>query len=98
MCANGIEVSDGLHGGGGKHFAGGGAEDDGRDHGRGGPETGQGSRGGNRHCGCSSAICTADCAVKAASGLSVRDGPWATNPTPTVMSTIPAQRSREMGS
>jgi hypothetical protein len=31
-------------------------------------------------------------------GLSVSDGPCATKPTPTVISTIPAQRSSEIAS
>ena len=94
MRANVIEVADGLHGRGGEHFADGGQQHDGRDHGGGCPGSGLGGGRGQHHRACSSN----STAGAGFAGRSVSDGPWATKPTPTVMSTMPAQRSSEMGS
>src|SRR6202035_2077121 len=86
--ANLVEVADGLHRGCGQHFARCGSEYDGGDHARGCPGIDGGSREGNGHGTRSSSnvfISSMDGA-----GLSVNAGPCATNPTPTVMSTMPA--------
>src|SRR5579859_7686350 len=80
-----VEIADGLHCGGGQDFACGGAKDDGGDHAGFGPVTV-----GGRRCGQLDHCVASSCSLLSAAGRSVRDGPWATKPTPMVMSTTPA--------
>ena len=58
--------------------------------------------GGDDHRSCSSwfmSLATAALEFRwLGAGRSVRDGPWATKPTPRVMRAMPAQRSQEMAS
>src|ERR1035438_5501168 len=100
--ANLIEIANGFHGRGSEDFAGRRTEYDGGNHASSHPRSGLRGWVGNCHRMLSS-FNSATCAGSSSSALSVTDlsvsdGPWATKPTPTVMRTMPAQRSSEIGS
>src|ERR1035441_9419404 len=92
--ANLIQVANRLHRCGGKDFAGGGTEYHRRNHGCGWPKSRLCGREENRHRTCSSSTWVA-CSTSV-TGLAVREGPCATNPTPNVIRTAPSHRWYEI--